>query len=179
MSLRLIPPAACLAALLLLVACGGGGGTIENRRSFNDLYDPTSQAGPPGTTSGGGGALSLFNSGGHNQQEGGGIGVNAYLWRGTLDTLKFMPLASADPFGGVIITDWYQPPTSLSERFKVTAYILGRQLRADGVRISVFRQVQQDGQWVESPVANGIAADLENRVLADARDLRAQATANQ
>ena len=36
-----------------------------------------------------------------------GIGVNSFLWRASLDTVSFMPLASADPFGGVIITDWY------------------------------------------------------------------------
>src|SRR3954469_11653162 len=34
---------------------------------------------------------------------GSGIGVNAFLWRGALDTIGFMPLSSADPFGGVII----------------------------------------------------------------------------
>ena len=56
---------------------------------------------------------------------GGALGVNAYLWRGALDTLSFMPLASADPFGGVIITDWYTPASSSGERFKATAYILG------------------------------------------------------
>ncbi len=64
------------------------------------------------------------------QSDGAALGVNAYLWRGALDTLAFMPLASADPFGGVIITDWYQPPATPDERFKATAYILGRQLRA-------------------------------------------------
>ena len=50
---------------------------------------------------------------------GSALGVNAYLWRGALDTLSFMPLASADPFGGVIITDWYSRParrTSASRR---------------------------------------------------------------
>ncbi len=57
--------------------------------------------------------------------DGAALGVNAYLWRGALDTLAFMPLASADPFGGVIITDWYQPPAAAGERFKATAYILG------------------------------------------------------
>ena len=66
---------------------------------------------------------------------GGALGVNAYLWRGALDTLSFMPLASADPFGGVIITDWYTPTASNGERFKATAYILGRELRSDGVRV--------------------------------------------
>ena len=51
----------------------------------------------------------------------GTLGVNAYLWRASLDTLSFMPLASADPFGGVIITDWYSPPAAQGERFRATA----------------------------------------------------------
>jgi hypothetical protein len=41
------------------------------------------------------------------------LGVNSYLWHAALDTLAFMPLASEDPFGGVIITDWYSAPQAL------------------------------------------------------------------
>lgn len=104
----------------------------------------------------------------------GALGVNAYLWRGALDTLSFMPLAQADPFGGVIITDWYQPAAATDERFKATAYILGRQLRADGVRISLFRQVQQNGQWVDAPVSPSMGSELENKVLDRAREMRSQ-----
>jgi len=81
---------------------------------------------------------------------------------------------SADPFGGVIITDWFQPPGAGGERFKATAYILGRQLRADGVRVSVFRQVQQGGQWVDAAVSATASSELENKVLARARGLRSQ-----
>ena len=106
------------------------------------------------------------------------LGVNAYLWRGALDTLSFMPLASADPFGGVIITDWYTPPSSPDERFKATAYILGRQLRSDGVRLSIFRQVYQDGHWVDAPVSKVTVNDIENKVLARARQLREQSQAS-
>ena len=113
-------------------------------------------------------------AGGTKAEEGGALGVNAYLWRGALDTLAFMPLASADPFGGVIITDWYQPPAGSGERFKATAYILGRQLRADGVRVSVFRQVAQSGQWVDAPVNATTTSEIENKVLARARELRSQ-----
>jgi len=102
------------------------------------------------------------------------LGVNAYLWRGALDTMGFMPLASADPFGGVIITDWYSPPTVTGERFKATVYILGRELRSDGVRVSVFRQTQEGGTWVDATVNPGTATDLENNILARARELRAQ-----
>jgi hypothetical protein len=105
---------------------------------------------------------------------GGGLGVNAYLWRATLDTLAFMPLASADPFGGVIITDWYSPPGAGAERFKATAYVMGRQLRSDGVRISIFRQIRQGQGWVDAVVAPATGAELEDRVLARARELRSQ-----
>lgn len=103
----------------------------------------------------------------------GGIGVNNLLWRASLDTISFMPLVSADPFGGVIITDWYTPPSTPDERFKVNVYILGRALRADGLRASVFRQQNQNGQWVDAPVALNTATDLENSILTKARELRA------
>jgi hypothetical protein len=108
---------------------------------------------------------------------GGGIGVNAFLWRGALDTLSFLPLTSADPFGGVIITDWYTPADAQGERFKATAYILGRDLRSDGIRVSVFRQVSQGGRWVDAPVDPVVQSDIENKVLDRARRLREAAAA--
>ena len=108
----------------------------------------------------------------------GGVSVNAYLWRATLETLSFMPLASADPAGGVIITDWYSPPSADSERFKAQAYVLGRQLRSDGVRVQVFRQVQRNGQWVDQPASSSTNSEMEDRVLARARELRSQTTAS-
>ena len=103
------------------------------------------------------------------------LGVNSYLWHASLDTLSFMPLQSADPFGGVIITDWYTPADAPGERFKATAYILGRELRSDGLRVSVFRQVNQGGRWVDAPVSSVVQADIENKVLDRARRLREQA----
>jgi hypothetical protein len=116
----------------------------------------------------------LFSSGKKDDGTGGsgGIGVNNLLWRASLDTISFMPLVSADPFGGVIITDWYTPPATPDERFKVNVYILGRALRADGLRASVFRQQNQSGQWVDAPVALNTATDLENAILTKARELR-------
>src|SRR5438045_5347038 len=68
------------------------------------------------------------------------LGVNSYLWHATLDTLSFLPLQSADPFGGVIITEWYSAPSAPNDRMRVTVYILDRRLRADGLKVAVFRQ---------------------------------------
>ncbi|VUX46066.1 conserved exported hypothetical protein [Candidatus Defluviicoccus seviourii] len=104
---------------------------------------------------------------------GGGIGVNGFLWRASLDTISFMPVASADPFGGVIITDWYAMPEAPKERFKLTIYILGRSLRSDAVKAAVFRQVHEEGgNWVDTKVAADAPAKIEDAILTRARQLR-------
>lgn len=101
-----------------------------------------------------------------------GIGVNSYLWRASLDTVSFMPLASADPFGGVIITDWYTAPEKPDERFKVNVFILDKQLKSDGIKVKVFRQNQKGGKWVDSTVADNTGAKMEEAILTRAREIR-------
>lgn len=170
--------AAALALTLGLGACGGGSGE----------YVPYPEKGPDGTVNpnptgerqtifGSGG---LFSSGGSKKPEeggGAGIGVNSFLWRASLDTISFMPLASADPFGGVIITDWYAAQQTPTERFKVTVYILDKALRADGIRVSVFRQVRQGENWADQPTAPETGVSMENAILQRARELRVESEA--
>ena len=125
---------------------------------------------------------SIFGEGGlgvglgsqkQDQDIGGGIGVNGFLWRASLDTIAFMPVNSADPFGGVIITDWYAMPDTPQERFKMNVYILGRALRADGVRVAVFRQVQDGNSgWVDASVPDVANTRIEDAILTRARQLR-------
>jgi hypothetical protein len=108
----------------------------------------------------------------HHTPEG-AIGVNGYLWRATLDTLAFMPLSSADPYGGVVITDWYVNPEKPDERFKATVYILDTRLRADGLNVTIFRQVNNGGGgWVDAPTSAQTSIDIENAILTRARELR-------
>ncbi len=172
---------ACL-AILLLGACSS-----ENVRvPGQDEYRNDSQRASVRGRLGGSDGILVFGTDRSNQGAAGaggagggtGIGVNAFLWRATLDTLSFMPLASADPFGGVIITDWFAPPSAPNERFRATAYILGRQLRSDGVRVVVFRQELRGNTWVDSTVSAGTASDLEDKVLSRARELRSQSASN-
>lgn len=121
----------------------------------------------------------MFGDGkkGGGTEGGGGIGVNSFLWRASLDTVGFMPIATADPFGGTIITDWYQLPESPAERFKLNVFILDRALRADGVKVSVFKQVRDGmGQWADVKVEPKMATDLEDAILTRARQLRIVST---
>jgi len=100
------------------------------------------------------------------------IGVNSYLWRATLETLSFMPLMQADSAGGVIVTDWYANPNTPGERVKLTVSILDQDLRADALRVAASRQVNQNGVWVDAPVAAATVQKLEDIILTRARDLR-------
>jgi hypothetical protein len=123
------------------------------------------------------GTEGLFGDKKKGQGSGEGIGVNSFLWRASLDTLGFMPIATADPFGGTIITDWYQLPEAPNERFKINVFILDRALRADGVKVSVFKQARDAmGQWVDVKIEAKMAGDLENSILTRARQLRIVST---
>ncbi len=127
-----------------------------------------------GSVFGGEGGVTLFGGAEKRRTTGESpIGVNSFLWRASLDTLSFMPLASADPFGGVIITDWYAPPETRGERFKTTVYILSRELRADGLRVALFRQMRNgDGTWSDAEVNPETRVELEDAILTRARELR-------
>ena len=106
---------------------------------------------------------------------GGGIGVNAYIWRASLDTLSFMPLLSADPFGGVIITDWYSNSKTSKEKFKIVAYILGTELRVDAIKISVFKKIKvEDGDWVDIKNSQILQNKIEDAILTKARKYKIQ-----
>ena len=114
-----------------------------------------------------------FRGSGGKAAEGAAIGVNSFLWRASLDTLSFMPLASADPYGGVIITDWFTSPEKPDERFKATVYILDARLRADGLNVAIFKQVKDaTGAWADSATAGQTETDIENAILTRARQLR-------
>ena len=164
MSSRILSVGAAV-TLLALTACEG----IETERADADGYRDQLRK-ESGKLFG---DINLLGGGGNDGPANSGIGVNGFLWRASLDTLSFLPLSSADPFGGVIITDWYAPPESPAERFKVTVYILGRELRSDGVRVAVFRQKRDGGaEWLDANTGENTSTSLENAILTRARELR-------
>src|SRR6202789_1732901 len=113
---RTLRTAAFSAVIISLAACS----------QFEAVY-PDKQSGQSSSTSGdpssSGGFFSNLFGGGAKMQPAPSVSVNGFLWRASLDTLSFLPLASTDPFGGVIITEWYAAPETPAERFKGTVNI--------------------------------------------------------
>lgn len=119
--------------------------------------------------------FALFGGKKNNDESGSGstgIGINSYLWRASLDTLSFMPFVSADPFGGVIITDWYEDSEVKGERLKVNLLIMAGKLRSDSLKVTVFKQTFKNGIWRDAKVSEKVAGDLENKILTRAREIR-------
>ena len=101
-----------------------------------------------------------------------GLPINPYLWKGSLETIDFMPLASADPFAGIIITDWYAVQSTPNERCKINIFIKGYEMKTDNLKVNSFCQSLSNGRWVD--IKNNIDDDakLENAILNKAKKIR-------
>lgn len=134
-------------AAAVVAACAGSGSNVSERDEPLGSYSLGSKTGKAVT-------------------------VNRYLWAASLETLDFLPVFSADPIAGLVITDWYQNPEAPDERFKLNVYILDSALRADALRVSVFRQEREGEGWRDSSVNPATAREIENAILTRARQLR-------
>lgn len=173
-------------ALISLIFCVGLVAGCGGSKDYTAATDTAPTPGPkrkydpnaPSVLGEGGFSVSSINNRNSGGLFGGGddkarLPVNKYLWQGALDTLSFLPLASTDPFTGVIATDWGATPEAPSERLKVTAYILNPALSAASLKVAVFRETRNEaGLWVPAPVSAETARRLEDAILTRARQIR-------
>ena len=102
-----------------------------------------------------------------------GFPVNPYLWRGSLDVISFMPLSSADPFAGIIITDWYTQANDSNQRCRLNIFIKGAQLNAENLKVNSFCQtLNEDKNWVDQKINKNNNTKLENAILNSAKKIR-------
>ncbi len=100
--------------------------------------------------------------------------INSFLWRGALETISFMPLASADPIGGTIITDWYSTEINENERCKINIFITGVELKTQNLKVKTFCQIFKNQNWINKEIGSENNIKLENAILNKAKKLRLQ-----
>ena len=101
-----------------------------------------------------------------------GIPINPFLWRASLEVIDFMPLASADPFGGIIITDWYSTISNEDERCKLNIFINGIELKTQNLKVTSFCQLYKNQKWVNTNPNTENDTVLENAILNKAKKLK-------
>ena len=121
------------------------------------------------------GGISLLGLGNNNGgvQTTMGMPINPYLWKGSLETVEFMPLISADPFAGIILTDWYSSGNSLNERCKVNIFIKGVELNSQNLKVNSFCQkLNPNNIWIDQPTVADNNIQLENAIFHKAKKFR-------
>ena len=150
---------------LLLASCSTGeffnGDPVEEMKGTPGLFSKDSSKGVN---------LSDILSGENNKAV--NINVNAYLWRASLNILSIAPLISTDALGGTIISDWYVNKDIKNQRLKITAFIIGSELRSDGIKVKVHIQNFKDNNWSETYSDINLANKIEENILNEARNLR-------
>ena len=102
-----------------------------------------------------------------------GLPINPYLWRGSLETISFMPLVSADPFAGIIITEWYSDEKNQNQRCKLNIFIKGVELKTNNLKVNSFCQIlNENGNWVDQLVNEDNNHQLENAILNQAKKIK-------
>ena len=119
-------------------------------------------------------SIDLLGGNNDSQQTSVGMGlpINPYLWKASIETINFMPLASTDPFAGTIITDWYTAENSLGERCKLNIFINGADMKTENLKVSSFCQSLKNNQWVNLPTNSEDNIRLENAILNKAKKLK-------
>ena len=103
-----------------------------------------------------------------------GMPINNYLWRASLDTISFMPLNSADPIGGTILTDWYSSGENENERCKLNIFITGNELKTQNLKVTSFCQTFKNQKWVNIKIDKNNNIKIENAILNKAKKLKLQ-----
>ncbi len=187
----------CLTSLLALFACNNNvedtselweksmssgdiiarSGTLMQKSSPEDrkraLDDAQNRLRTGGGMFGKKGGVNLLG-GGENKSATIGVGmpINPYLWKGSLETISFMPLVSADPFAGIIITDWYNDADTPTERCKINVFIKGLEMKTQNLKVNSFCQTKINGSWVDQPINKQNNAKLENAILNKAKKIK-------
>ena len=150
---------------LLLTSCSSGdlfnNDPVEEKKGEPGLFSKDSSKG-----------ISLNDILSGKDNKAGSININAYLWRASLDILSIAPLISTDSLGGTIISDWYINKDIKNQRLKITAFIIGSELRSDGIKVKVHIQNFKNNNWSETFTDINLANQIEENILNKARNLR-------
>ena len=88
------------------------------------------------------------------------------LWRASLDTIDFMPLASVNYSGGIIVTDWYSTDQNSNESIKISIRFLTNEVRADAINIKVFNKIcLSQSNCVISEKEGNLIPELKQKIL--------------
>lgn len=109
----------------------------------------------------------------NNDKSSASLRVNPFIWKSSLETIHFMPLASVDSNSGIILTDWYISQKNPQERVKLTIQVMDQDLSVSALKVTAYKQKLQNGQWIViTDNDEQLSSELEKTILVHARNLK-------
>ena len=99
------------------------------------------------------------------------LSFNVIAFQTALDKLDFMPLVSVDISSGVIVTDWYSLDGG-NQRIKINVRVVDEELSDDSLEVKLFKQIYENGRWVDLGQDNDQANKIQKSILEEARALQ-------
>jgi hypothetical protein len=97
------------------------------------------------------------------------------MWRGAIEILDFVPLATADYGGGIIITDWYADDLNSNESIKIMINFLSNEIRADGLKVKIYKKVCNKNLNCNTQLlSSGLNDEIKLAVLKKAAQIKTQ-----
>ena len=143
------------ALVLMLDGCGRIGDSFGGGESPGQATGESSASAPTRST-----IWDLFNN---EDDPNTTIAVNKYLWNASLDILNFLPIQTADPFSGVIVTGFGTPPGG-GRAYRATILIRDPALEARSLNVALATR--------GGPAPTETVRAVEDAILTRARQLR-------
>ncbi len=123
---------------LLLLTTLSSCGALGYKKSSNEIPQNAQERARKNVKEGRGVSIGgMLNRGGNTNYE---FSTSNPMWRATLETLDFLPLANVDYSGGVVITDWYSDNLNNNDSIKISVQFLSNEVRSDSLKINVYQK---------------------------------------
>ena len=113
------------------------------------------------------GGISLFGS-----KKNEDLGQNNVLWKATLNTLDFIPLANATYTGGIIVTDWYSSEQSSDKSIKISVTFLSPELSSTSIKVDSFEKSCKENRCKVTKLDSSFSNNIKTKILENARKLK-------
>ena len=152
---------------IALFSCSGFGSKEENAETGikKKRFEPNIKASTRTAAESGG--ITLFGS-----KKNEDLGQNNVLWKATLNTLDFIPLANATYTGGIIVTDWYSSEQSSDKSIKISVTFLSPELSSTSIKVDSFEKSCKENRCKVAKLDSSFSNNIKTKILENARKLK-------
>jgi len=119
----------------------------------------------------------LFGQLGKNSQKNPGFASSNVLWKATINTLDFIPLASIDYTSGTLVYEWYNDDLNSNDEIKITVNLLNDEVKSESIKVTSFKRTCNVKERCEiKKLGENFNTSIKDKIITTARILKIEET---